>query len=124
MSTKLTDVPNQAVLGASFVPAVRTTSAEGEPVDLTSGDGPCFAILTAGTVASGTSVACVLEESSDEETWDAIENAEFPTVSSSNQNLMIQFPRTRRYIRATATITGMSASAAFAVLIGQQKKGW
>lgn len=124
MSTKLHDLPTAAAYGMTFAPAVRTASADGAAVDLGRGDGPGFAILQVGALSAGGQVACVLEESDDQDAWDAIEDGEFPDVAAGTQTRAITFTRSRRYVRAALTLTGTTPSAGLAVLVGQQKKSF
>jgi hypothetical protein len=123
MSTKLHDLANQALLGATLVPQTITASANGTSIDCITADGSCFAIQLIGAV-SGTSptLAGKLQESSDGSTWTDISGAVFTTVTASTNTQIITFERTKRYLRHVATVGGTSPSFAVAALIGEQKK--
>ena len=53
MSTKLHDVPNNAVLQAALTPRTLSSSINATAVDFIAGDGRCFALQSVGTL-SGT----------------------------------------------------------------------
>jgi hypothetical protein len=123
MSTKLHDLPHQAVLGG-VTPRTATTTVNGGAVDLLTGDGRCFAIQQVGTVTGTTpSLAGKIQESADGSTnWADIAGATFSAVTSTDNVQAISFDRTQRYVRYVGTITGTSPSFPVAVLIGEQKK--
>jgi hypothetical protein len=123
MSTKLNDVADQALLGASVYPATVNDTNTGTAVDLIDADGTCFAVQVIGTV-SGTSpsLAGKIQESSDNSTWTDVTNATFSAVTASNSVQTISFERTKRYLRHSRTVSGTSPSFALGVLIGEQKK--
>lgn len=123
MSTKLQDLPHQALLGG-VTPRTATTTVTGSAVDLLSADGRCFAVQQVGTV-TGTSptLAGKIQESADGSTnWADISGATFTTVSTTDNVQAISFDRTLRYVRYVGTIGGTSPSFPVAVLIGEQKK--
>lgn len=123
MSTKLQDLPHQAVLGG-LTPRTATTTVIGTAVDLVSADGRCFAVQQVGTV-SGTSptLAGKVQESADGSTnWNDISGATFTTVSTTDNVQAISFDRTLRYVRYIGTVTGTSPSFPLAVVVGEQKK--
>jgi hypothetical protein len=123
MSTKLQDLPHQAVLGG-VTPRTATTTVTGSAVDLLTADGRCFAVQQVGTV-TGTSPALAgkIQESADGSTnWNDISGATFTSVSTTDNVQAISFDRTLRYVRYVGTITGTSPSFPVAVLIGEQKK--
>jgi hypothetical protein len=124
MSTKMQDLANQMLLGVGEAPQTITASANGSAVDMISGDGLCSAIQQVGTV-SGTSptLAGKIQESADGSTnWTDVTNAAFTSVTTSSNNQIICFERTKRYLRYVATIGGTSPSYALAVIIAEQKK--
>jgi hypothetical protein len=124
MSTKLNDIADQALLGASLAPQTLTASANGSAIDMINADGPCFAVQQVGAV-SGTSptLAGKIQESADGSTsWSDITSATFTTVTASTNTQVVTFERTKRYLRYVATIGGTTPSFAAAALIGEQKK--
>ena len=123
MSTKLHDLPAQAVLGASVPPQVATGSQNGAAIDLLHADGNGFAVLLTGTVAGGTTVGGKVQESADGSTgWADITGAAFANTTTSNAAQAVAFVRTLRYVRCVVTVTGGSPSAGIAAAVGQQKK--
>jgi hypothetical protein len=123
MSTKLHDLPHQAVLGG-VTPRTATATVTGSPVDLITGDGRCFAVQQVGTV-TGTSptLAGKIQESADgSSNWTDIAGATFTTVTATDNVQAITFDRTCRYVRYIGTIGGTSPSFPVGVLIGEQKK--
>jgi hypothetical protein len=123
MSTKLNDVADQALLGASVYPATVNDTNTGSAIDMIDADGSCFAVQVIGTV-SGTSpsLAGKIQESADNSTWTDVTNATFTAVTASNSVQTISFERTKRYLRHSRTVSGTSPSFALGVLIGEQKK--
>jgi hypothetical protein len=124
MSTKLNDLPNNAVLGQGLTPRTLTGSASGSAIDLLSGDGRCFAVQMVGAVGGTTpSLAGKIQESADGSTgWTDISGATFTAVGASDVMQSISFDRTLRYVRYVGTVTGTSPTIAAGVLIGEQKK--
>ncbi len=124
MSTKLQDLPDQAILGGGLTPRTVTTTVSGAAVDLLAGDGRCFAIQQVGTVG-GTSptLAGKFQESADGSTnWTDIAGATFAVVSTTDNVQAISFDRTLRYVRYSGTVGGTSPSFPLAVIVSEQKK--
>ena len=123
MSTKLHDLPNNAILGAGVTPRAATSTVTGSAGDFISGDGRCAAIQQVGTL-SGTSpsLAGKMQESTDQVTWTDISGATFTTVTTSDNIQAISFDRTKRYLRYIGTIAGTSPSIPMAVVVTEQKK--
>ena len=124
MSTKLQDLANQMLLGVGLAPQTITSSTNGSAVDMISADGLCSALQQVGTV-SGTSptLAGKIQESADGSTnWTDISGAAFASVTASNNNQIVSFERTKRYLRYVATLGGTSPSYAIAALMAEQKK--
>jgi len=124
MSTKMQDLADQMLLGIGLPPQTITATVNGSAIDMISGDGLCSAIQQIGVV-SGTSptLAGKIQESADGSTnWTDVVNAVFINVTASNNNLIISFERTKRFLRYVGTIGGTSPSYAAAVIIAEQKK--
>jgi hypothetical protein len=123
MSTKLQDLPHQAVLGG-LTPRTSTANVTGTAIDLITGDGRCFAIQQVGTVGgTSPSLAGKFQESADGSTnWNDVAGGTFTAVSSTDNVQAISFDRTQRYVRYVGTISGTSPSFPLAVLVGEQKK--
>jgi len=123
MSTKLQDLPHQAVLGG-VTPRTSTATVTGAAVDLITGDGRCFAVQQVGTVTgTSPSLAGKFQESADGSTnWSDAAGAPFTAVSTTDNVQAIGFDRTQRYVRYIGTITGTSPSFPLAVIVGEQKK--
>ena len=123
MSTKLSDLANNAQLGASAYPATVNDTNNGSAVDLLDADGPCFAVQVIGAVG-GTSPSLTgkIQESSDNSTWTDVPGATFTAVTASNNVQTITFERTKRYVRHHRTVSGTSPTFILAALIGEQKK--
>src|SRR5438445_546688 len=114
MSTKLQDLANEMLLGASLVPQTITASANGTAIDMITGDGLCSAMQLVGTVSGTTpTLAGKIQESADGSTnWTDITGAAFTSVTASNNNQIVSFERTKRYLRYVATVGGTSPSYA------------
>jgi hypothetical protein len=124
MSTKLSDLPNNAVLAQGLTPRSLTATVTGSAIDLLTGDGRCFAVQMVGTVGGTTpSLAGKIQESADGSTgWTDISGATFTAVGASDTMQSISFDRTLRYVRYVGTVTGTTPTFVAGVLIGEQKK--
>jgi hypothetical protein len=122
MSTHIGDFAAAVAVMQTVAPSVQTAQFNGDPVDLASADGDCFAIQQIGAFTDGPTWTGRIEESADGTSWSAISGAAFDPVTASGDTQVIRFARTARYLRYAVTITGSSPSADIAVLIGQQKK--
>jgi len=123
MSTKLADVQNEALVGASVYPSTVNDTNNGLSIDMIDADGSCFAVQVIGTVG-GTSPSLTgkIQESADNATWTDVAGATFTAVTASNNVQTITFERTKRYLRHFRTTTGTSPTFPLGVLIGEQKK--
>ena len=123
MSTKLADVQNNALFGASVYPATVNDTNNGLAVDMIDADGACVALQTVGTVGGTTpSITGKIQESADNSTWTDVAGATFTAVTASNNVQTITFERTKRYLRYFRTVAGSGPTFALSVLIGEQKK--
>jgi hypothetical protein len=123
MSTSLQDFKNEIQFSPSRYPDLLTETEEGDAVDLLQADGLCFAVQVVGTV-SGTSPSMTgkMQESSDNSTWTDITGAVFTAVTAAVNTQVINFHRTKRYVRHYATIAGNNPVFNFTAIIGEQKK--
>jgi len=123
MSTKLSDLTNEALLGASVYPATVNDTNTGLAIDCIDADGPCFATQVIGTVGgTAPSLTGKIQESADNSTWTDVSGATFTAVTTSSNVQTIVFERTKRYLRHSRTVSGTSPTIPLAVLIGEQKK--
>ena len=123
MSTKLSDLANEALLGASVYPATVNDTNNGLTVDGIDADGSCFAVQVIGTVGGTTpSLTGKIQESADNSTWTDVSGSTFTAVTTSSNVQTIVFERTKRYLRHFRTTTGTSPTFPLTVLIGEQKK--
>jgi len=123
MSTKLHDIPNNAVLAVGCSPRVATATVTGGTLDFITGDGRCTAVQLVGTVGgTAPTLAGKIQESSDQSTWTDVSGATFTTVSASDNSQVISFDRTKRYLRYIGTIGGTSPTVPMSAAIMQQKK--
>ena len=129
MSTHIMDLKNAAVIGTSLAPQARTATANGSGVDLQAGGGgSSFAILDVGTATDGTH-AIKLQESKNDNTADPeaadayadITGATF-TEPAANTPQVINFKRSKRWVRAVSTIATATTGKVYGVLIGSPKK--
>jgi hypothetical protein len=123
MSTKLHDVPNNALVQSALTPRSLSASINGSGVDFIAGDGRCFAVQAVGTMSGTTpSLAGKIQESADGSSWSDVSGAAFTAVTTSDNLQLLSFDRTQRYLRYVGTVGGSSPSIPVAVLIGEQKK--
>ena len=123
MSTWINDLKNSITRKDSFVPAVRTTSGEGEGVDLQEAEGNVFASIHVGAV-SGTNptLDVKMQESDDDVTYSDIVGAVFAQITLANQVADLTFKRAKRFVKAVATIAGTTPSFASAVSVASMLK--
>jgi hypothetical protein len=123
MSTKLADLQNETLVGASVYPATVNETNTGLAVDMIDGDGSCFAVQIIGTVGGTTpSLTGKIQESADNSTWTDVTGATFTAMTASNNVQTITFERTKRYLRHARTVSGTSPTFPLSVVIGEQKK--
>lgn len=123
MSTHIDDFKNEVLLQASVYPSEVDDTAGGDGVDMISADGRCFAIQSIGTVG-GTSPSLTgkIQESVDGSAWTDVANASFTAVTAANNQQVLIFERTKRYLRHARTVSGTSATFVLSALLGEVKK--
>lgn len=123
MSTYARDLDSNMLDGQSFTPASRSATANGTGIDMSSGDGLVNALVNVGAFSGGSSPTLIvtIEESTDNSTFTSISGATSATYSSAGIE-WLSFNRTKRYVRAVATIAGGPTGIVFTVSIHQQKK--
>ena len=125
MSTSINDFASGVAVFAAAPPAALTAALTGDPVDLVSADGPCFAVQQVGAFSEGPTWTGTIEQSANGSTgWAAVAGAAFAAVGGSNDTQVIRFTRTARYVRYKATVTGSGPSLTLAVLIGEARKSF
>lgn len=116
----LNDLENSFTGGVSIQPALRTATATGQGVDLSSGDGQAFAVVIGGTYTDGTH-AVTLQESKNDGTADEHTAADAyaaiaDTVSITNVTgtslQIVTFRPSKPWVRAVLTVTGSPATGA------------
>jgi hypothetical protein len=122
MSTKLHDIPNNALLGVGATPRSATATVTGAAIDFITGDGRCCALQLVGTVGgTAPTLAGKIQESADGSSgWADV--ASFTSVAASNDSQMLSFDRTKRYLRYVGTIGGTSPTIPLTAAIIEQKK--
>jgi hypothetical protein len=122
MSGAYLDLKNRLALGASIPPQVGTGTLTGSAFDAKD-TGPCYCHLEVGTVA-GTSPTVnvkITECDTSGGTYADITGATFPQITSSNFSGLINFKRSKRFLKAVATMTGSSLSIALSATIFGEK---
>lgn len=124
MASWWNDFQNNSLSGQSFIPAVVTATGDGAGVDMKEAELGLFALLSVGVV-SGTNptLDVTLEESDDNSVFTAINDfktgspAAFAqrTDTPANGIVSLTFKRSKRFVRAVATITGTTPSFTFGV---------
>jgi hypothetical protein len=122
MSTYINDLRSSAVVAAGLHPTTISVSTNAPAVDLTDGDGPCFAIQLVGDLEESGTLDGRIEQSADGTTWDAIPGAVFAEVDGAQDVQVIRFERTMRYLRWASTVAGDDPVFTVAVAIGSLKK--
>lgn len=106
--------------GVGTPPGVRSATVFGSGMNFGIDGGQMFAIQMLGAV-SGTSPTLngKLQESDDNSSWSDIAGATFTQEITSNRLQIINFTRTKQYIRYVGTIAGTSPSFMLAVSVGK-----
>lgn len=121
------DLANECKWGQSLVSATRTSSGNGSAVDMQDCGPEVVAVLDVGAVSGTSPTLDVKLQESDTSggTYSDISGATFTQVTASNAQQTIQVAnRTKRYVRAVATIAGTSPSFASCVLIAANKQSY
>lgn len=121
------DLANEYKWGQSLVSATRTSSGNGSAVDMQDCGPEVAAVLDVGTVTGTTPTLDVKLQESDTSggTYSDISGATFTQVTASNNQQTIQVAnRTKRYVRAVATIAGTSPSFPCSVQIVAPKQSY
>jgi hypothetical protein len=123
VTTHINDVANNEVAGQSIIPQDLSATVNGSSVDFLTGDGGAWAELSTGARTGTTPTLDVkLQESDDDLTFTDISGATFTQVTAANQRETINFRRSKRYVRAVATLAGTSPTFITSVTIHQQLK--
>lgn len=116
----LTDLVNAVVsaqiLKPQSIASSTTTNGTGADFQTAAVRFQEFAVVQAGTITDGT-YAIKLQESTDNSTWTDISGATASlTTTNASSNTIIAFYRTKRYLRAVVTSTGVTSGGLFAIL--------
>jgi hypothetical protein len=118
----MNDVANAVAVYTALAPVVRTTSVNGSGIDMIAADGPCFAVQQIGAISEDVAWVGHIEESDNNSTWTAIDDAEFASVDAPSNIQTITFQRRKRYLRYVGTPTGTDPSVPVSAFIGQLHK--
>jgi hypothetical protein len=129
------DLANEYQSGISLAPATRTSSANGTGIDFRDCGPDVVSILSVASRAAvletvGT-CAIKLEESDNDSDYTAITGATHTSVArvaqtSANDSIEVKCfaTRSKRYVRAVATIAGTSPSFTFGVALAAPKSSY
>ena len=126
MSTHINDAASNLTpaLPVSITPQSLSASGAGTALDLGAGDGGCFAVLAVGAV-TGTDPTLdvkIQESTASAGTYTDISGATFTQVIAATKGEVISFRRSKRYVRAYATLGGTTPTFLASVTLHQQKK--
>lgn len=130
MSSKLNDIAVLYMAPGNTQPSsVVVTDVTHAGVNLATCDNNCFAIMNVGLVGGTetTFVGSLQEATTATGTYTNISGASFSTVTSTTGTHGIQvlnFQRTKQFVRFVGDITGTTATVSLAVIIGGQKKNY
>ena len=122
--TWIHDLKNSVDGGASLFPVVRTASANGTAVDLLTTDGGGFAVVLTGTLTDGTHNIS-LEEGDASNGSDAVAitgATQAIAATDDNTQFIINFRRSKRYVRAVTTLGSATTGGIVGVAIYAMKK--
>lgn len=127
MSSKLNDINVLAVNAApTIISGAIATSITSPPIDMMTCDNNCFAIQYVGIVAGTETVFVGNIQECENTTVASFTNlTAFSTVTSTTGVggvQLLNFQRTKRFLRYSGTITGTTAAVALAGFIVGQKK--
>ena len=120
----LTDLVNAVVsaqlLKPQSIASSTTTNGTGADFQTAAVRFQEFAVIQTGTITDGT-YAVKIQESTDNSTWTDISGATASLTTTNNStSTLIAFYRTKRYLRAVVTSTGVTSGGVFAVLAVSQ----
>ncbi len=122
----INDLKNQTVSGISIAPITASGTLTGTAVDMVDSDGPCFGIVNGGAISGGTTAATFAVKYTECDTsggtYADITGATHATISTASQLSIINFKRSKRYIKAVATATGTSPTLVVGVTVLGVKK--
>lgn len=123
----LVDLANTTVNGNSLVAQTVTGNTNGSAVDMQQSDLPGQAILSCAAAGAGTNptMNVKIQESVDTTSgnFTDIPGATFAAVTTTDSAQIIKFLRTKRYLRAVATIGGTAGpSFVLSCVVLAQKK--
>lgn len=131
MASWWNDFKSSALSGISLSPiGNRTATVNGAGVDMKEAEVGLFALLTTGTITDGT-YDVTLEESDDNSVFTAINDfrtgspAAFAQLDSTDDDdiaLALTFKRSKRFVRAVATVAGASTGGELAVSLHGLRK--
>ena len=127
MSAILVDFKNTYQVSAGLNPDTYTTSQNGTGVDFQPTDGQCFAILQVKShdrADGDETLAVKVQESDDNSTFTDVSGGGFTTISTATGAAVqvINFTRTKRYLRAVSMAAGTTPSDKFGVIFFSRKK--
>ena len=123
MSSYNRDLVNNEVFGVSLAPSARTANTNGTGIDLITGDGLCSAIIVSGTITDGGHTIAIQESDASGGTYSAVTPVQTIIATTNNTYQVVSFQRTKRYVRATTTVTGSpSTGGIYSVLLAEQLK--
>lgn len=123
MSAKVYDIKNVLPFTSSLYPAAKTASFDSTGVDCREMENQMVCIAHVGTVSGTTpTLDGKVQESSDDSTYTDVSGATFTQVTASNNLQIVQFQRTKRYVRYAGTIAGTTPSFTMGVVFVGQKQ--
>ena len=122
MSTVLHDISAAAVV-RPLVAGTVTTNGNGTGADLGPGDGPCTLIQHVVAVAGTTpTLGGSLYESNDNTTGWTLLPLDIAEVTAAPDLQVLQFRRTKRYVRYARSLSGTTPSFTMSAVAIQQRK--
>lgn len=121
MATYLSDLKNNVIGGASIKPVTApAATVTGDAIDMQLSDGPVNVLLVTGTLSGGTNptLAIKVQESDDNSSWS--DTGSFSTLAGTDANGLFSWLgkhfRTKRYMRAHATVVGSPTAMPVSVM--------
>lgn len=120
------DLVTEYLISNSFAPAARTSTANGTAIDLADTGPELFAFLNNGTTSGTSPTLDVKLQECDTSggTYSDITGATFTQLTAAGNEVIRVANRTKRYVRAVATIAGTSPSFACAVTLIAPKQSY
>jgi hypothetical protein len=124
----INDLKNNLVFPAlqTIAPITASGTLTGTAVDMVDSDGPCFGVVQAGAISAGTTAASFTVKYTECDTaggtYADITGAVHAAITAASQCSIVNFKRSKRFIKGVATAAGTAPTLAISVGVFGLKK--